>query len=342
MLKDILSTAEVVQWINLLRDVRNVVVVSHFAPDGDAIGSSLGLAGYLHAIGKKVRVVMPNCFPDFLHWIPRAEHILTYDRHTELAEKVIGEADLICCLDFNTLKRLELFAPVVERSKAKLIVIDHHQHPDNFADLMISRPDLCSTSGIVFRLIWQLGGYDSMTEEMATALYTGMMTDTGGFTYNSNNPEIFFIISQLLLKNIDKDRIYRNVFHNYSVNRLRLMGYIMHEKLTILADGKASLFTLTKEEQERFSYIRGDSEGLINMPLTIKTVQLSISLREDTDRQLIRVSLRSEDKFPCNRLAADYFNGGGHYNASGGSLSCSMEEAIAVVHQAVEAYKDLL
>jgi phosphoesterase RecJ-like protein len=170
-----------------------------------------------------------------------------------------------------------------------------------------------------------------------------MMTDTGGFTFNSCNPDIFFIISQLLTKHINKDKIYRNVYHNFSENRLRLTGYVMYEKLIVLAQHHASYFTLTREDLKRFHFIKGDAEGLVNMPLQIKGMKLSISLREDTERDnLVWVSLRSVDQFPCNQVAAQFFNGGGHLNASGGRLNCSIEEAVKITEQAIAAFSNIL
>ena len=181
-----------------------------------------------------------------------------------------------------------------------------------------------------------------MNKQGAAAIYTGMMTDTGGFTYNSNNPEIYLIISLLLTKGIDKDKIYRNVFNNYSEHRLRFTGYILNEKLRFLENNKASIFTITREEMQRFHFIRGDAEGLVNMPLQVKGMRLSISLREDTDKDVIRVSLRSVDDFPCNKMAEQFFNGGGHLNASGGELPFPLEEAVKTAEKAIEAFREQL
>ena len=181
-----------------------------------------------------------------------------------------------------------------------------------------------------------------MTTAAATCLYTGMMTDTGGFTYNSANPEIYEIIALLLTKGIDKDKIYRNVFHVFSTDRIRLTGYVLYEKLQFFAKNKAAVFTLTREEMKRFHFIRGDAEGLVNMPLQVKGMKLSISLREDTERDVVRVSLRSVDDFPCNRMAEEFFNGGGHLNASGGELPFPLEEAEKTAQRAIEAYQHLL
>lgn len=231
----------------------------------------------------------------------------------------------------------------VARAKADKVIIDHHLDPDHsVAKQVISFPTMCSTCELVFRLILQLGGFEDMTQTTAICIYAGMMTDTGGFTYNSSNPEIYEIISMLLTKGFDKDKIYRNVFNVYSVDRIRLTGYILHEKLQFYSRNRASIFTLTREEMKRFNFIRGDAEGLVNMPLQVKGMRLSISMREDTERDVVRISLRSVDDFPCNKMAEEFFNGGGHLNASGGELPFPLSEAIKTAERAIEAYEALL
>lgn len=343
MLTPILNNTEFVELMKAIQQSKHIVVCAHRGPDGDAVGSSLGWAEYLKSLGKQVTVVLPNPFPDFLRWLPNSHLIHFYARHEAAATQIINEADLIFCLDFNGLSRLQEMEGAVARAKADRILIDHHLNPDrNIAKLVISHPQMSSTSELVFRLILQLGGFEDMTQSMATCIYTGMMTDTGGFTYNSNDPAIYEIISMLLTKNIDKDKIYRNVFNVYSADRIRLTGYILYEKLNFYANNRASVFTLTRDEMKRFNFIRGDAEGLVNMPLQVKGMRLSISLREDTERDVIRVSLRSVDDFPCNKMAAEFFNGGGHLNASGGELPFPLSEAIKTAERAIEAYENLL
>lgn len=343
MLTPILNNTEFVELMKAIQQSKRIVVCAHRGPDGDAVGSSLGWAEYLKSLGKQVTVVLPNPFPDFLRWLPNSHLIHFYARHEAAATQIINEADLIFCLDFNGLSRLQEMEGAVARAKADRILIDHHLNPDrNIAKLVISHPQMSSTSELVFRLILQLGGFEDMTQSMATCIYTGMMTDTGGFTYNSNDPAIYEIISMLLTKNIDKDKIYRNVFNVYSADRIRLTGYILYEKLNFYANNRASVFTLTRDEMKRFNFIRGDAEGLVNMPLQVKGMRLSISLREDTERDVIRVSLRSVDDFPCNKMAAEFFNGGGHLNASGGELPFPLSEAIKTAERAIEAYEKLL
>lgn len=343
MLTPILNNTEFVELMKAIQQSKRIVVCAHRGPDGDAVGSSLGWAEYLKSLGKQVTVVLPNPFPDFLRWLPNSHLIHFYARHEAAATQIINEADLIFCLDFNGLSRLQEMEGAVARAKADRILIDHHLNPDrNIAKLVISHPQMSSTSELVFQLILQLGGFEDMTQSMATCIYTGMMTDTGGFTYNSNDPAIYEIISMLLTKNIDKDKIYRNVFNVYSADRIRLTGYILYEKLNFYANNRASVFTLTRDEMKRFNFIRGDAEGLVNMPLQVKGMRLSISLREDTERDVIRVSLRSVDDFPCNKMAAEFFNGGGHLNASGGELPFPLSEAIKTAERAIEAYENLL
>lgn len=343
MLTPILNNTEFVELMKAIQQSKRIVVCAHRGPDGDAVGSSLGWAEYLKSLGKQVTVVLPNPFPDFLRWLPNSHLIHFYARHEAATTQIINEADLIFCLDFNGLSRLQEMEGAVARAKADRILIDHHLNPDrNIAKLVISHPQMSSTSELVFRLILQLGGFEDMTQSMATCIYTGMMTDTGGFTYNSNDPAIYEIISMLLTKNIDKDKIYRNVFNVYSADRIRLTGYILYEKLNFYANNRASVFTLTRDEMKRFNFIRGDAEGLVNMPLQVKGMRLSISLREDTERDVIRVSLRSVDDFPCNKVAAEFFNGGGHLNASGGELPFPLSEAIKTAERAIEAYENLL
>ena len=342
-LTPLLSDRELFDLMRTIQGASRVLICSHRGPDGDAVGSSLALAEYLRGLGKHVQVMMPNPFPDFLKWLPGAHYIKFYEKHEAEAQKIIQEAQLIFCLDFNALDRLQEMGKCVARAKAERVVIDHHLNPDKtMAKILVSRPEMCSTSELVFRLILQLGGFESMTQQGAAAIYTGMMTDTGGFTYNSTSPEIYLIIGMLLTKGIDKDKIYRNVFNTYSTHRLRLTGYILNEKVMFYQNDRASLFTLTREEMKQFHFIRGDAEGLVNMPLQVKGMRLSISLREDTEKDVVRVSLRSVDDFPCNKMAEEFFNGGGHLNASGGELPFPLEEAVRTAERAIEAYAHLL
>ena len=255
---------------------------------------------------------------------------------------MIAEADVICCLDFNALSRIDAMADAVRQSAARKVMIDHHLNPEPFCKVTISHPSVSSTSELIFRLICRMGCFDDITREGAECIYTGMMTDTGGFTYNSNDRQIYFIIGELLSKGIDKDEIYRKVFNTYSEGRLRLMGYVLYEKMQVFPQFRSALIWLTKEEQGKFHYVKGDTEGFVNMPLQMKGICFSAFLREDTERKMIKVSLRSVGAFPCNKVAEEFFNGGGHLNASGGEFYGTMDEAVALFKQALVKYETLL
>jgi phosphoesterase RecJ-like protein len=340
---DILTSDQVAQLSHLISDSQNIIITCHKSPDGDAIGSSLGWAEYLRSLGKEPTIIIPDQYPDFLAWMPNTEKIVRYDKHREKCDMLFKIADLVFCLDYNAPSRVDEMEQALIGSPAPKVLIDHHLNPDVPTVLSISCPELSSTCELIFRIVWQLGGFQDLTKQFAIPIYCGMMTDTGGFLYNSTRSEIYFIIGELLTKRIDKDKIYRNVYHNYSEDRIRLMGYVLYEKLVYLADYHAAFYTLTREEQRRFHFIKGDAEGLVNIPQQIKGLKLSISLREDTEKQnLVWVSLRSVDDFPCNLMAEEFFNGGGHLNASGGRLNCSMEEAVEIVKKAVIAYENKL
>ena len=342
MLSKVIAQANIDHAEKWFERADKIVIVTHVSPDGDAIGSSLGLFHFLESQEKTVNVIVPNAFPDFLRWMPGAKDIIRYDKYTEFADKLINEADVICCLDFNALSRIDAIADAVANSPARKMMIDHHLNPEEFCKIIISHPGISSTSELIFRLICRLGYFGDITKEGAECIYTGMMTDTGGFTYNSNDREIYYIISELLSKGIDKDDIYRKVYNTYSEGRLRLMGYVLYDKMQVFPQFNAALIWLTKEEQNKFQYVKGDTEGFVNIPLSIKNIIFSVFLREDTEKNMIKISLRSVGTFPCNKVAAEFFNGGGHLNASGGEFYGTMDEAREVFERALEKYSEQL
>ena len=340
---DIMNEDQLVQMNQLISNANNILITCHKSPDGDAIGATLAWAEYLTSIGKESTMIVPDQFPDFLTWLPNSQKIVRYDKHREKCDMLFKIADLIFCLDYNTPSRVDEMEQSLVNSPANRVLIDHHLKPEVPAVLTISQPEACSTCELIFRIVWQMGAFEQQTKHFAVPVYCGMMTDTGGFLYSSTRSEIYFIISQLLTKHIDKDRIYRNVYHNYSEDRIRLMGYVLYEKLVYIPEYNAAFYTLTKDELRRFHFIKGDAEGLVNIPQQIKGLKLSISLREDTDKpNIIWVSLRSVDDFPCNLMAEQFFNGGGHLNASGGRINGTMQEAIETVRKAIEAFGDRL
>ena len=342
MLEPIMTEGECSSLRSLLSQSETIVLCCHQNADGDALGAVLGMGEVLRQMGKEPLMVAPDQYPDYLQWLPNSEKIVRYDKRKDYVDMVLKIADLIICLDFNTLARTDQMEEALKASPAKKLLIDHHLDPDVDAVVKVSRPQASSTCELVFRVVWQMGLFEQMGKHFAIPVYCGMMTDTGGFTYNSTDCDIYYIISQLLTKRIDKDKIYRNVYHNYSVHRLRMVGHVLCNCLVVDEQRHAAFYTLNREDQKRFHFVKGDAEGLVNMPLQIKGLKLSISLREDTEKDMIWVSLRSVDDFPCNEVAARFFNGGGHLNASGGKLQCTLAEAVDVVKQAFVAFEDRL
>ena len=342
MLKQILSPAEKTAVKKMLDDAQNVVITCHTSPDGDAIGTSLALWEYLTRKGKNATVIVPNYFPDFLKWMNGADRILLFDRNRALSKNFFNRADLLVAIDYNEPSRLDDEATPFTYSRAKKLMIDHHENPDRFCDLQISRPKLSSSSEVLFRVLDSIGELSNLNKHGAEDIYAGMCTDTGRFSYNSNDPEIFLIIAELMKKGIDKDKIVRNIYNQNTEGRYRLMGYILLEKMQIVSELHAAYYAITKEELQRFKYIKGDMEGVVNMPLEIKGTKVVIALREDTEKEQINVSIRSVDDFPANEMAERFFNGGGHFNAAGGRLYCSLEEAIQITTDAINSYRDKL
>lgn len=333
--------AEKIAAINAaIEQSQHIIITTHLSPDGDALGSSLALYHFLKNRGKNVEVLVPNSFPYFLKWMQGAKDIVVFEYIPDAAKAKIADADLIFCLDYNVLKRIGDMGEFVAKNDATKILIDHHLNPGDSFDVVISRPKISSTSEMMFRFLYESGNAENIDTTIAECIYCGMMTDTGAFTYNSNDPEIFEIISLLLKKGVDKDATFSNVFNNYSENRFRLLGFVLSERMRIFPAHRAALIYLSREDQAPFSFNKGDTEGFVNYPLNIKDIVFSVFIRED--EKLIKISLRSQGNFPCNQFAAEYFNGGGHLNASGGEHYGSMEEAIALFEQGVEKYKKLL
>ena len=339
-----MSERECSELRSLIDNSETIVLCCHVNADGDALGAMLGWAEVLKALGKEPLMVAPDQFPDYLKWLPNQEKIVRYDRRKDYVNAVLKIADTVFCLDFNTLSRTDAMEDALKATKAKKVLIDHHLEPDVDAVLTFSHPEMSSTCELVFRLVWQMGMFEQLGKHFAVPVYCGMMTDTGAFTYNSTKPEIFLIIAYLLAKNIDKDKIYRNIYHVFSVDKLRLWGYVMNKSLKVkYPPHHASYFALSKEDMKKYHFKKGDAEGLVNVPLKILDHKLSISLREDTEKNnLVWVSARSVDDFPCDEMAARFFNGGGHKNAAGGRLECSLKEAEEIVDKTIKAYADKL
>ena len=326
MLTKIILEDNVSRSYKLIEAAERIVILTHLSPDGDAVGSSLGLYHFLKEIGKEPVVIVPNRFPGFLNWMSGAADIVVLEEKHKEVQGLITEADLLICVDFNDLKRIDGAKPFVEQSHAKKILIDHHLSPEAFADVTISHPEISSSSELVFRLICRMGFFQNITKACAEAIYVGMMTDTGNFSYASQSPEIYHIISELLSKGIDKDNIYRLVYNTYSENRMRLMGFCLVEKMKLYKEQRTAVISLSLDELARFDYQVGDAEGFVNIPLSIEGIDISVFVREDVKK--VKMSFRSQGTFPVNKMASTYFNGGGHLNAAGGESYLSLAETL--------------
>lgn len=322
----VIKDSKIKELKQLIIDSENIVITCHVSPDGDAIGSTLAMCHILRAMGKDARIVTPDLPPKTLMFLPGARDIVVFTRNADLGRQLFSDADLVLCLDFNSPYRVDKMADTMLQSQGKKVLIDHHLDPDKFADLVISHPEMSSTCLLVYKIICQLGLSEKIDRNVADCIYTGMMTDTGNFTYNSEDPEIYLTISELLKKGINKDRLYSRVCNTNSESRIRLIGYALSQKMQLFPEHHAALIALTQDELKQFKYEKGDTESLVNIPLSIPDISYSIFLRDDVD--YIKVSARSVGNFPVNRICEKHFGGGGHKNAAGGEFRGSMQEAI--------------
>ena len=320
-----------------IQNATNVVILTHQSPDGDAMGSALAVMHYLHTLNKMAQVIVPNAFPDFLTWMPGAEEVLIYDANPEQAIERLNNADLVICTDFNDPKRIGALGDKLLTMACPKIMIDHHLHPADFADFIVSVPEASSTCELVYEVIGDKLQLNA--KEIATCLYTGLMTDTGNFSYNSNRPQIYEMVATLLGTGINKDDIYNAVFNQYSVDRMKLVGYCLYKKMRVFPECHAALITLGRKELYKFNFQKGDAEGIVNMPMQSKDIHYSVFMREDKAtpdemaknggiKTKIKISFRSQGDRPVNVFAKEIFNGGGHANAAGGEYYGPLSEAV--------------
>ena len=330
--------------INALRllvetEPKNIVILSHTNPDGDAIGSSLAWGEALRKKGHKVMCVVPNKYPYYLDWMAGISELVIFKNDSEgRAIKAVEEADMLFCLDFHTLSRLDepLSRVIAQNSSAKRVLIDHHLNPSESFDVMFSHPEASSTSYLVCNIITALWGAESISAAQAEVLYVGMMTDTGNFSFSNLTPALYRTIATLAETGINIPQIYNNVYNSFTEGRARLFGYTINRKMRFLRKGTVAYMSLTEDEMRRFWFQQGDSEGFVNYPLTVKKMRMSAIFIEHKD--FIRVSLRSRGAVDVNLFAGRYFEGGGHHNAAGGKSFVSMEETIARFEAAVEEF----
>ena len=349
-----------------MSQAQHIVILTHMAPDGDAMGSALALYHSVmeryairpsqcdcktaDAVGPQaepavgqVHIIVPNAFPAFFNWMPGADKILVYETQQKACEPLLAEADLFVCTDFNDPKRIGPVGEKMLQRDCPKILFDHHLNPVPFADVLFSFPEASSASEIVYTFLRDTGIPGLRNTDLATCIYTGLMTDTGNFSFNSTNAELYDIIADLLRAGVQKDAIYDAVFNQYSTDRVRLTGYALYRKMRIYPEHHLALITLSADELDQYHYQPGDTEGLVNMPLQIAEVYYSVFMREErakpgTPRSRIRLSFRSQGDRPVNVWAAEVFNGGGHMNASGGELFGSLQQAVRLFEQSFPKY----
>ncbi|MCZ8283917.1 MAG: bifunctional oligoribonuclease/PAP phosphatase NrnA [Bacteroidia bacterium] len=300
----------------LLKKSNNIVIVTHFNPDGDAMGSSLALYNYLVKTEKNVTVITPNDYPDFLQWLPGNKKVVEYSKHPKKAAALIAKCDLIFTLDFNNYSRLEGLGDLLKTATAAKILIDHHQQPDDYATLMYHDVKACSTCELVYEFIVGLGGKKMIDKDIASCLYTGIMTDTGSFRFDSVTPTTHHILAHLLETGIVPSNIHSAIYDTYSESRVKLLGYCLTEKMVVLPEFQTAYISLSEKELNRFQHKKGDTEGIVNYPFSIKGITFCAFFSEGEGK--VKISFRSKGKFDVNQFARSHFNGGGHINAAGG------------------------
>ena len=340
ILTPIIENEKILKTQEYIDKSTKIVITTHISPDGDALGSSLALYNYLLQKGKNVTLIVPNSYPYFLNWIPGVENVVIFERHRDFALRLFDNAELVFCLDYNIPKRAGIMGNALENCKARKILIDHHLFPGDFVNVSMSYPQISSTSELIFRILWQMNQYENINTSIAECIYCGMMTDTGGFTYNSNDPEIFQIISLLLKKGMDKDDIYNKVYNSYSEDRFRMLRFTLSSRMKTYPELRSALIWLSKEDQKKFNFSKGDTEGFVNYPLRIKGIVFATFIREDND--LVKLSFRSKEDFACNEFATEFYNGGGHKYASGGEFYGTMDDALSIYEKGLQKYADLL
>tara|TARA_R110002020_G_scaffold203146_5_gene406557 strand:- start:3600 stop:4616 length:1017 start_codon:yes stop_codon:yes gene_type:complete len=336
-----MNLADIKMLGDLLSTPRKMVIIPHKNPDGDAIGSTLGLYHYLKKAGHKAVVISPNDFPKFLKWMPGNQEILNFERETAQAKQLIKEADVICTLDFNHLGRIEQMQPFLEESKATFVMIDHHQAPSDYAQIMYSDVQMGSTCEMVYNLLEMLGDLDKIDADMANCLYTGILTDTGSFKFSSTTSRTHRVVADLIDKGADNSMVHNLVFDTNTPSRLHLLGCAL-KNMVILEEYHTAYITLSQEELDAHHYKKGDTEGFVNYGLTLEGIRFAVIFIENREEGIIKISFRSEGEFSVNEFARAHFEGGGHNNAAGGKSNASLAETTAYFMGLLETYKTQL
>ena len=313
----------------LLATSKKIAIIPHRGPDGDAMGSTLGLYHFLIKLNHNVTVIAPNNFPDFLDWMPGSEKVLVFENDTKATTQILEESDIVFTLDFNALHRTgDKMEIVLSQLQTIFIMIDHHQSPDDYATYTYSDTNIGSTCEMIYNFIEQLGQKQLLDKTIATCIYTGILTDSGGFKYPKTTGRTHRIAADLIDVGVENTEIPNLLFDNNSYSRLQLLGRAM-SNLKVLPEFKTAYTKLSQLELDEFDYMKGDTEGFVNYGLSLKNINFATIFIEHADEKIIKISFRSQGNFDVNQFARDYFSGGGHINAAGGKSDLSMEETIS-------------
>jgi len=322
-----MNTETIKEINNLLKSPKKIVIVGHKNPDGDAIGSCLGLSLFLNKLGHDATVIMPNDFPDFLKWLPGHENIVVYEKETDRSVRVINEAEIIFTLDFNMLDRVGDLQPLLEASEAPFVMIDHHQQPGDYAIATYSDVHMSSTSEMVYNFIDAMQGLSLLTSDIATNLYAGIMTDTGSFRFPSTSAKTHKVIAHLIEAGANNAEIHQNIYDTNSPDRLKLLGVAL-KNLKILPKYRTAFISLKQKDLDDHNFRKGDTEGFVNYALSIKDIVFAVIFIESKQEKIVKISLRSKGDFSVNEFARKHYSGGGHINAAGGRSSNPLDKTI--------------
>ncbi len=329
------------EYLEELSRPKKIIITTHHKPDGDALGSSLGLYHWLKGKGHDVHVILSSDFPTFLDWMPGFEDLIYYPSDSELAQGMFDEADIIFCLDYSALSRTNILEPVIRESKGQKWMIDHHLDPEEFATVEYWDSSAAATAQLIYTFIADVyKDKASISPEIAACLYAGIMTDTGSFRFRSTTSAVHHIIANLIDAGAKNWEIHENIYNSSTENRLKFLGYSLLNCLEVIPEYNTALFSLTKEDLAKFNVTTGDTEGLVNYALSIKGIRLAGLFIDRTE--LIKLSLRSIGEIPCNEICRKYFNGGGHLNAAGGNSSEDLETVVSKFKSILPLYKNYL
>jgi phosphoesterase RecJ-like protein len=334
-----MTKREISEIKDLLKSPKKIVIVPHKNPDGDAMGSTLGLYHYLKLFNHDATIIAPNDYPDFLKWLPGEEFVLKYDTDKTKSDELILNAELVFTLDFNALHRTGDMETLIFEAKGVKILIDHHQQPDNYAKYIYSDVTMCSTAQMIYHFIEMLGDVKTINSDISTCLYTGIMTDTGSFRFRSTTSTTHRVIANLIDNGADNAQIHNNVYDTNSYNKLQLLGCAL-SNLKLISDSNTAYITLSQKELNTFDYKKGDTEGVVNYALSLNGVKFAVIFIENKSEGIIKISLRSKGNFDVNTFAREHFNGGGHINASGGRSELSLKKTVEKFISILPTYKN--